>query len=87
MKISAFVTAIAILAGVAGPSLAFDHSAPASSLVQKVGCSPNDNDKQGRCMQDCDDTWIKASQAYSGGPDAINTAKAAKKACDAACGC
>jgi len=39
MKISAFVTAIAILAGVAGPSLAFDHSAPTSSLVQKVAAA------------------------------------------------
>jgi hypothetical protein len=87
MKISAFVTAIAMLAGVAGPSLAFDRSAPTSSLVHQVGCSPNDDDKQGKCMQVCDDTWIKASQAYSGGADAIQAAKDAKKACDGKCGC
>jgi len=90
MKISAFVTAIAILAGVAGPSLAFDHSAPTSSLVQKVGCSPNDEDKQGKCMEKCDDDFIKASQAYKEGKTSDQVKQEsgeARKVCEKACGC
>ncbi len=89
MKIRTFVTAFAILAGVAGPSLAFDHSAPVSSpLVHKVSCDPNGEGKQAMCMQKCDDAYIKASQAYQEGvKDPIGKAKEDKKACDAACGC
>ena len=90
MKISAFVTAIAILAGVAGPSLAFDRSAPTSSLVHQVGCSPNDEDKQGKCMEKCDDEYIKASQAYKEGKSSDDVKKEsteARKVCEKACGC
>jgi hypothetical protein len=90
MKISAFVTAIAILAGVAGPSLAFDRSAPTSSLVHQVGCSPNDADKQGKCMEKCDDEYIKASQAYKEGKSSDDVKKEstdARAVCEKACGC
>ena len=90
MKISAFVTAIAILAGVAGPSLAFDRSAPASSLVQRVSCDIKDDDKQARCMQNCDDAYIKASQAYQEGKNSAQVKQESaenKKVCEKACGC
>jgi hypothetical protein len=90
MKISAFVTAIAILAGVAGPSLAFDRSAPTSSSVQRVSCDIKDDDKQARCMQNCDDAYIKASQAYMTGKDTATVKKEsteAKTVCEKACGC
>jgi len=90
MKISAFVTAIAILAGVAGPSLAFDRSAPTSSSVQRISCDIKDDDKQARCMQNCDDTYIKASQAYKEGKNSDEVKKESaeeKKVCEKACGC
>ncbi len=90
MKISAFVTAIAILAGVAGPSLAFDRSAPTSSSVVRVSCDIKDDDKQARCMQNCDDTYIKASQAYKEGKNSSQVKEesaAEKKVCEKACGC
>ena len=90
MKISAFVTAIAILAGVAGPSLAFDRSAPTSSIVHQVGCNPNDEDKQGKCMEKCDDAYIKASQAYQEGKNSDQVKKESTEAravCEKACGC
>jgi len=90
MKISAFVTAIAILAGVAGPSLAFDRSAPTSSLAHQVGCNPNDADKQGKCMEKCDDEYIKASQAYKEGKSSDDVKKESteiRAVCEKACGC
>ncbi len=90
MKISAFVTAIAILAGVAGPSLAFDRRAPTSSPVVRVSCDIKDDDKQARCMQNCDDTYIKASQAYQEGKNSAEVKKESaesRKVCEKACGC
>ncbi|HEY8071188.1 MAG TPA: hypothetical protein VIE47_04395 [Methylocystis sp.] len=90
MKISAFVTAIAILAGVAGPSLAFDRGAQTSSSVLRVSCDIKDDDKQARCMQNCDDTYIKASQAYKEGKNSAEVKKESaedKKVCEKACGC
>ena len=90
MKISAFVTAIAILAGVAGPSVAFDRSAPTSSSVQRISRDIKDDDKQARCMQNCDDTYIKASQAYKEGKNSAEVKEesaADKKVCEKACGC
>ncbi len=90
MKISAFVTAIAILAGVAGPSLAFDRSAPTSSPVLRVSCDIKDDDKQARCMQKCDDDYIKASQAYITGKDTAQVKQEStenRKVCEKACGC
>ncbi len=90
MKISTFVTAIAILAGVAGPSLALDHSVRTNSLVQRVSCDIKDDDKQARCMQKCDDDYIKASQAYMTGKDTATVKKESaenRKVCEKACGC
>ncbi len=90
MKMSAFVTAIAILAGVAGPSLALDHSVRTNSLTQRVSCDIKDDDKQARCMQGCDDAYIKASQAYITGKDTAEVKKEStenRKVCEKACGC
>ena len=90
MKISAFVTAIAILAGVSGPSLALDHGVRANSVVQRVSCDIKDDDKQARCMQKCDDDYIKASQAYITGKDTAQVKKEStenKAVCEKACGC
>lgn len=53
-------------------------------LVQKASCDIRDDDKQARCMQACDDAWIKATQAYNA---SIDAAKTEKKACEAKCGC
>ena len=86
MNLRAIMIAAAILASTA--AFAAPMPAPATSgargLVQQIGCNPNDEDKQGHCMQTCDDDWIKASQAYSGN---VEDAKTAKKACNAKCGC
>ncbi len=90
MKISAFVTAFAILTGFAGPSLALDHSVRTNSLVQRVSCDIKDDDKQARCMQKCDDAYIKMSQAYITGKDSAQVKKEAienQQACNKACGC
>jgi len=90
MKISAFVTALAILSGVAGPSLAFDHAPSLRGYTQKVSCDIKDDDKQARCMQRCDDAYIKASQAYVTGKDSAEVKKEsveAKQVCEKACGC
>ena len=89
MKISAFVTAIAILAGVAGPSLALDHSVRRAACL-RVSCDIKDDDKQARCMQNCDDAYIKASQAYITGKDTAQVKKEStenRKVCEKACGC
>jgi hypothetical protein len=60
------------------------EGAYSNRLLQEVGCNPNDEDKQGKCMQACDDSWIKATQAYNAD---IDKAKEAKKVCEKACGC
>jgi len=53
-------------------------------LIEKVSCDTRNDDKQARCMQACDDIWIKATQAYNSN---IDQAKIDKKACEAKCGC
>jgi hypothetical protein len=61
------------------------YSAPYSSrLIEKVSCDTRNEDKQALCMQACDDTWIKATQAYNAN---IDQAKVQKKECEAKCGC
>ena len=90
MKIRTFVTALAIMAGVAGPSFALDHGVRANSLVQRVSCDIKDDDKQARCMQNCDDAYIKSSQAYITGKNSDEVKKEsgeARKVCEKACGC
>jgi hypothetical protein len=57
-----------------------------NSLFHNVGCNPNDEDKQGKCMQKCDDEYIKASQAYSNAGK-LEGPKEAKHVCEKACGC
>jgi hypothetical protein len=99
MKIYALVmTAGVALAGIAGPSLAFENStsavlAPLSKidgsghsdgLIQTISCDIRDEDKQAMCMRACDDEWIKATQAYNAN---IDEAKGVKKACEKKCGC
>lgn len=53
-------------------------------LIEKISCDIRNDDKQARCMQACDDTWIKATQAYN---QNIEKARQEKKACDTKCGC
>ena len=102
MKMRALVTAGMLIVGLAAPCFAFEVPTGANSsevqallssvgggthadrLIESVSCNINDEDKQAACMRACDDTWIKASQAYSGN---IEKAKAAKKECEAKCGC
>jgi hypothetical protein len=96
MKIGGFLTAGLLLAGMSGPSMAFESAAQdllskirgthSSDLIQKVSCDIKDDDKQARCMQGCDDEYIKASQAYSAAGK-LEGPKEAKKACEAKCGC
>jgi hypothetical protein len=92
MKLRAFLTAGLILAGVTGQSFAFDGissangGARANRLIQTVSCNVNDDDKQAICMRTCDDEYIKASQAYSTAGH-LEGPKAAKKECEAKCGC
>jgi len=84
------------LAVMGGPSMAFERTAQdlmskirgthADDLIQKVSCDIKDDDKQARCMQGCDDEYIKASQAYSAAGK-LEGPKAAKKECEAKCGC
>ncbi len=94
MKIRAFLTAGLMIAALTGPSLALENPTSATrallsrvggaGLFQTVSCNVNDDDKQARCARDCDDTWIKATQAYHVD---IEKARGEKKACEAKCGC
>jgi hypothetical protein len=53
-------------------------------FVEKAACDNRGDDKQARCMESCDEVWIKATQAYNGN---IDKAKIDKKECEAKCGC
>ncbi len=93
MKIRAFLTAGLIIAGVTGPSFAFEGmllsgngGIHADRLLQAVSCNVNDDDKQALCMRGCEDEYIKASQAY-GTAGHLEGPKEAKKACETKCGC
>lgn len=89
MKCYALVTALLIGAASVGPSAAFETSSNAlraDSMIQTVSCNPNDDDKQALCTRNCEDEWIKSSQGYAM-KDKPETAAAARKACNAACGC
>ena len=91
MKISAFVTAIAILAGVAGPSLAFDRSAPTSSVCScaSAATSRTTTSRPAACRT-ATTTYIKASQAYKEGKNSAQVKQESaenKKVCEKACGC
>lgn len=89
MKMRKIVTAclvfgtLAPYAALANPLLNIRNGYP-QRFIAKVSCDIHDEDKQARCMQACDDTWIKATQAYNAN---IDTAKVEKKACEAKCGC
>ena len=87
MKKRALAAACAVIVGIAA-SAAFANpmsnlSRPAG-LIQKISCDTHDDDKQARCMQACDDVWIKETQAYNAN---IDNAKVSKKECDTKCGC
>lgn len=70
--------------GYAAPITRIGSEAYSHGLVEKISCDTRNDDKQARCMQACDDTWIKATQAYNAD---ISQAKTEKKACEAKCGC
>jgi hypothetical protein len=90
MNMRTILTVGLIIAGVtpygafAAPLTRAEGPAISSRLIQKVSCDIHEDDKQARCMQDCDDTWIKATQAYNAN---IDQAKVEKKSCEAKCGC
>lgn len=92
MKIRALLAAGLMIAGVSTPTLALENPtsatrallAKAHGLFQTVSCNVNDEDKQARCMRECDDTWIKATQAYHVD---IEKARGEKKVCEGKCGC
>jgi hypothetical protein len=93
MKLRAFLTAGLIIAGVTGPSFAFEGmllsgngGIHADRLLQAVSCNVNDDDKQALCMRGCEDEYIKSSQAY-GTAGHLEGPKETKKACEAKCGC
>lgn len=87
MKIRALFAAGSMIAAMAGPSFAFDLTSKLDGgLLHGVSCNVNDEDKQAQCMRNCDDEYIKASQAYSTAGN-LEGPKADKKACDTKCGC
>lgn len=53
-------------------------------FIENASCDSKGDDKQARCMESCDETWIKATQAYN---TDIEKARADKKTCEAKCGC
>jgi len=72
MKTRAILTAVALFAVSSAPAFA-------SCDIRKA-----DEDKQARCAQKCDDTYISRKMNYGANIDEVT---AEKKACDAACGC
>ena len=90
MKISAFVTAIAILAGVAGPSLAFDRSVRRAALFSASAATSRTTTSRLAACRTATTTYIKASQAYQEGKNSAQVKKESaenKKVCEKACGC
>src|SRR5208337_1204197 len=89
MKFRAALAISLIIAGAtpycafAGPVLTNESGNFSPRLVEKVSCDTRNEDKQARCMQDCDDAWIKVTQAYNAN---IDQAKGEKKACETKCG-
>lgn len=89
MKIRLVFT-LALIAGAAAAGLAEATPHRVGDLgfsprpIEKVSCDNRGDDKQARCMESCDEVWIKASQAYNGN---IDKAKVEKKSCEAKCGC
>ena len=94
MKIRTLMTSALMLAAMSAPSFAFDNGKSGTDmlstlsnshrLLQTISCNPNDDDKQARCARDCEDIFIKASQAYNAN---VEAARAERKVCDAKCGC
>jgi hypothetical protein len=95
MKIRAFLTAIVIAAGFAGPSLAFENptrgalhaltpSAQAGRLLHNISCNVNDENKQAYCMRACEEAYIAGSESYS---ESLDYRKKVRKECETKCGC
>jgi hypothetical protein len=84
MKTYATVAALALLAGMTSPSIAFDASLRTQSFVTPVTCDVHNDDKQALCAQKCDDAFISGKMHYNAD---LNKVKAEKKACDEKCGC
>ncbi|ATQ68449.1 MULTISPECIES: hypothetical protein [Methylosinus] len=83
LMLSAALVFAAANAG-AAPSHGRDIGSVSPRLVQKTSCDMNKDDQQARCMESCDEVWIKATQAYNA---SIDKAKIEKKSCEAKCGC
>jgi hypothetical protein len=86
MKTSAIVMAIGLLAGVTGPSFAFDGAAGRriQSDVTRISCDTRQEDEQAVCASKCEDAFLKDQMSFTANMDKIRTAK---KACDEKCGC
>jgi hypothetical protein len=87
MKTYAIVTAMALFAGMIGPSYALDGAVGlrAPNPATLVGCDvKNDEDKQGMCARKCDDEYISGKMHY--GADIAKVTEE-KQACDVKCGC
>lgn len=83
-KAVCLIFAASTLSVASATALPNDGQVAAHRLFIKVSCDTHNEDKQARCMQACDDTWIKATQAYNAN---IDRARGEKKACETKCGC
>jgi hypothetical protein len=86
MKTYAIVTAVALFAGMAAPSFAFDGNAArrAQSDVTRISCDTRQEDEQAVCASKCEDAFLKDQMSFTANMDKI---KESKKACDEKCGC
>lgn len=82
--------ALAIVAGffmaTAAPSYALDGAVGlrAPNQVTRISCDTHKDDDQAVCASKCEDAYLKDQQGWTAD---MGKVKAAKKACDAACGC
>jgi hypothetical protein len=86
MKTSIVVAAALMLGGTIAPSFAYDGAGPARlrAPVTNVACDTRAEDKQGQCVSECDDSYIRAKQFNMSD---LAKVEAEKKACDTKCGC
>jgi hypothetical protein len=86
MKTYAIIAAVALLAGTASPSVAFDRTIGrgVDSHVTRVSCDTHQEDEQAVCASKCEDAYLKQTMSFSANLDKV---KASKKACDEKCGC
>jgi hypothetical protein len=86
MKTYAMLTAVALFAGMAAPSFAFDGAVGrrGDSQITRISCDTRNDDEQAVCASKCEDAYLKDQMSFTANMDKI---RAAKKACDEKCGC